>query len=101
MEKEVKALYPDVIEAQKEAVLREVATLEIQLGFKQQHLEKREENADDDVKENIAKERLQHIIPLKDNIKYKKEYYDYLCNLESSDTESVETEKAEDTSKER
>jgi len=86
MEKEIETINAEVITAQKDAVLKEVATLSLQLEFIQKELEEKEEEAkaikDKKAKETqveaIAQQRLQRVIPMKDNIAYKTKYYEFL-----------------------
>lgn len=71
-----------VILAQKEAVIKEVATLKIQLAFMtKEHEAKVKETEDKDRKEQLAQYKLQKLIPMQDNIDYKIKYYEYLCEL--------------------
>lgn len=83
-----------MIKAQKEAVVREIATKEIQLEFMLGEHKAREEKAKKEknkeqreaMVENLAKQKMQQIHPIEDDIAYKAKYYDYLCGL--SDTQS-------------
>lgn len=71
-----------MIKAQKEAVVKEVATLQIQLDFMtKEHEAKLEKTKDKDQKEQLAQFKLQKLIPMQDNIEYKTKYYEYLSNL--------------------
>ena len=89
MQEAIKLVNKEVIDAQKDAVVKEVATLQIQLGFiepehdekvkKAMKLTKKEER--EHAIESLAQAKLQKITPMKDNIEYKGKYYDYLCTL--------------------
>ena len=90
MKNETKKVRQEVIDAQKDAVVKEVATLEIQLDFMEKEHEFKVEEAtkikDKEQKEasleSLANHKLQKITPMKDNIDYKTKYFDYLSSLE-------------------
>lgn len=89
MQEAINKVKPEVLEAQKDAVVKEVATLQIQLKFiEDDHAEKvakaekmKKKDEREAVLENLAKVKLQKISPMKDNIEYKSKYYEYLCGL--------------------
>jgi len=71
-----------VIQAQKEAVIKEVATLKIQLDFMtKEHEALVKKTKEKEKKEQLAQQKLQRLIPMQDNINYKIKYYEYLCEL--------------------
>ena len=90
MKKEIKKVRPEVIEAQKDAVLKEVATLEIQYDFMVEEHDKkivkakalRGKDERDTALQSLAQQKLQKINPMQDNIEYKSAYYEYLCKLD-------------------
>lgn len=75
-----KEIREEVLEMQKEAVLKDVAVLELQLEFKEADQSERESKATPEEKEDLAKQRLHQITPLRQNIEYKQKYYEFLCN---------------------
>lgn len=89
MQEEIEKIKPEVIDAQKEAVIKELATLQIQLKFiEDDHEEKvveakkiKDEKEKEGVLSNLAQTKLQKITPMKDNQTYKAKYYEYLCTL--------------------
>jgi len=89
MKNEINKVRAEVIAAQKDAVVKEVATLELQLGFiEPEHDEKVAEAkkiVDKDQRkgavESLATHKLQKITPMYDNIAYKTKYFDYLNDL--------------------
>ena len=91
MEKAIKEAKNKVIEAQKQAAIDEITTLEIQIPFIEADLDskielaKKEKNEEqkEAMLENLNKQKLQQLHPMIDNKKYKTRYYEYLCGLES------------------
>ena len=89
MKEEIQKVKAEVIAAQKEAVVKEVATLEMQLDFSEKEHEVKVKNAealkDKEQKEaavsSLAQHKLQRILPMHENIALKTNYYEYLCKL--------------------
>lgn len=90
MKEAIKKARIQAISKQKEAVVDEVAVLEIHQDFmtkdyekklkKAKALKKKEER--ENAVSSLANHKLQKIDPIADNIKFKTEYYEYLCSLE-------------------
>lgn len=89
MQEEIKKINQEVIDAQKDAVVKEVATISIQRDFISKDIEERIKEAEkiknkeekETALENLNKDKLQRLHPMEDNIEYKTKYYDYLCSL--------------------
>jgi len=79
----------EVIEAQKEAVVKEVATLKLQLEFvepdHEEKVKKAKKLGKKDEREHavssLAQHKLQKITPMYDNMDYKAKYWEFLNGL--------------------
>lgn len=83
METALNAINKEVIEKQKEAVIKEIATTKLHLTFHQQQFAaKKPKNKEE--KETIAHQKLQVVNPLMDQIELKTKYYEFLCELSAT-----------------
>ena len=79
MQEELKKLTPEVIEEQKTLTLKDVATMQLHLAFKEQFWagEKKKAKKKED-KERIAHNAEQDLTPYKQKIALKTDYYAWL-----------------------
>ena len=83
LEEKVKEVKGEVIDAQKTAVIREIATYELHLDFTEiEYATKKKKDVDKEVLKSLAEQRKQQILPLKDKLEGSKKYYAYLCEQE-------------------
>lgn len=82
MEEAIKKVTPEIIESQKDLVVKEIATAKLHLDFHTKQFDAKKPNNKEE-KETIAHQKLQTINPIMDNIDIKTKYYEFLCEKES------------------
>lgn len=89
MKEAIKKARKEAISKQKESVVEEVCVLEIHHDFMLKDYERKLANANklkkkekENAVSSLAQFKLQKIDSISTNIKFKTEYYEYLCSLE-------------------